>query len=170
MRVTRPVSARRVDSGSIVHVGAPGDGRGVLSGNSCSCGSGGRRDGLGMAISLVVIAKPYPSGAPDLIVQPSPRQHLGQKHAKLGERGGRHHWLRGAPHWPARRRVQHPQRKLLDPNRRHPVEATASECRAAALNHLVNANPQAKPCVPAVGDDRVVAEAADIPRFMGLLS
>jgi hypothetical protein len=122
-----------------------------------------------MAISLVVIAKPYPSGPPDRIVQPTPRQHLGKKRPKLGERGGRHHWLRSAPHWPACRRVQHPRRKLLDSNGRHPVEAAASERRAAALNRFVNANPQAEPCVPAVGDDRVV-EANAIPRFMGLLS
>lgn len=170
MRVTSPVSARRVGSGSVDHVGAPGDGRGVFSGNSCSCGFGGRRDGLGMTISLVVIAKPYPSGLLDLIVQPTPRQNLGKKRSKLGERRSRHHWLRGAPHWPACRRVQHPQGKLLDPNGRHPVEAAASESRAAALNHLVNANPQAEPCVPAIGDDRVVAKAAAIPWFVGLLS
>jgi hypothetical protein len=170
MRVTSPVSARRVGSGSVDHEGAPGGGSGVLSGNSSSCGLGGRRNGRGMAISLMLIARAYPPALRDLIARPVPCQDLRKKGAQLGERGRRRDRPHGTPHRPARRGIQHPQRKLLRPIGRHTVEAAAGERSRAAPNHFVDANRQAEPGVPAVGDDRSVVDTAAIPRFMGLLS
>jgi hypothetical protein len=123
-----------------------------------------------MAISLVVIAKAYSSGLRNLIARPIQGQRLGKKRAQPGECRLRRHRLRGAPHRPARRRVQHPQRKLLDPSRRHPVKAAARHSRAAALKHLVNANHKAEPAVPGVGDNRLIAQPDAVDRFMGVVS
>jgi hypothetical protein len=123
-----------------------------------------------MAISLVVIAKAYSSGLRRLIARPIQGQRLGKKRTQIGECGRRRHSLRGAPHQPASRRVQHPQRKLLNPSGRHPFKAAARDSRAAALKHLVNANHKAEPGVPVVGDDRVIAQPDAVRRFMGLMS
>jgi hypothetical protein len=123
-----------------------------------------------MAISPMVIAKAYPSALRDLIARPVRCQDLKKKCAQLGERGCRRDRSRGTPHRPAHRGIQHPQRKLLRPIGRHAVQAAAGERSRAAPNHLVDANRQAEPGMPAVGDDRVVAETTAIPRFMGLLS
>jgi hypothetical protein len=79
MRVTSPVSAMRVVSGNGAHVGPPGAGRGVVWGNRSSCRLGGRRDGRGMAISLVAIARAYPSVPRALRPRRIPSQRLGQQ-------------------------------------------------------------------------------------------
>jgi hypothetical protein len=122
-----------------------------------------------MAISPMVIGKAYPSALRDL-AHPLPCQDLRKKCAQLGERGRRRDRPPGTPHRPARRGIQHPQRKLLHPIGRHSVEAAAGERPRAAPNHVVDANRQAEPGMPAVGNDRVVAETTAILRFMGLLS
>jgi hypothetical protein len=123
-----------------------------------------------MAISPMVIAKAYPPAFRDLIAHPVPCQDLRKKGAQLGQRGRRRDRPRGTPHRPARRGIQHPQRKLLHPIRRHTVEAAAGEPSRPASNHVVDADRQAEPGMPAVGNDRVVAETTVILRFMGLLS
>jgi hypothetical protein len=122
-----------------------------------------------MAISPMVIAKAYPSALRDL-AHPVPCQDPRKKCAQLGERGRRCDRSRGTPHRPAGRGIQHPQRKLLHPIGRRTVQAAAGERSRAAPDHVVDADCQAEPHMPAVGDDRVVAETTAITRFMGLLS
>jgi hypothetical protein len=123
-----------------------------------------------MAISPMVIAKAYPTAFRNLIAHPVPCQNVGKKCAQLGERGRRCDRPRGSPHRPAGRGIQHPQRKLLHPIGRYALQAAAGERSCTTPDHVVDANRQAAPRMPAIGDDRVFADDTAIPRFMGLLS
>lgn len=168
MRVINPVSASRVGSGNDVHDGAPGAGRAGVFGNSSSCGHGGRRGGRGMAISLMAIAKAYPSASRGLTARCAPCLRLRKKGAQRTERGGRRHRTLGAAHRLARRRVQHPQRQLLGPAWRRRLKGTARASPIATLQNLMDVNPQTKPGVPAIGHDRIRHRAGAVPRFVGL--
>lgn len=157
MRVTKPVSARRTGSGSVVQLGAPGGGRGVLSGNNSSCGFGGRRRGRGMAISLMAIAKAYPCALHSLTCYWSIGQRVGEKRAQFREGGCRRLWCRCASHRRASPDVQHPERYLLCRASRLAAEAAASRDPVAAADHFVDMNRLLEPGMPAVGNDRVIA-------------
>jgi hypothetical protein len=113
-----------------------------------------------MAISFMVIAKAYPRMLLSLIGQLGFGQNVQEKRVQVRKSRCRRFRHRQHPHRPARRRVQHPKRYLLDIGCRRPVRKAASRQNcAAAADHLMDVNRASEPRVPAVDNDRVESVA-----------
>jgi len=87
-------------------------------------------------------------------------QNVQEKRVQVRKSRCRRFRHRQRPHRPARRRVQHPKRYLLDVGCRRPVRKAASRQNcAAAADHLTDVNCTSEPRVPAVDNDRVESVA-----------
>lgn len=122
-----------------------------------------------MAISPVVIARAY------LPLRSRPesrlrtRRRLCEQTPQRDERGQRRQWRRSRSHRGACRGVQHPERDLLDAAGRHRRETASSTGATSTIYDIVDVNRPAKPGMPAVGNDRIMARSRVELSPMGLV-